>query len=232
MANIPGASNVIPGVFTDVITQSRGVSVPGGIRIAAMIGEGSTDETIVSQALGGGNDGLHSTYSGVNGRDGRHFQLSNFPLISNRTTLFKNGIPLVGLESLIDSNPFSNKYDYRIDITTGKIELQRAHLLDQGGAYYIPLSTNVGQGTINNLTLLDANAPPETWTISCVKVQRDSLNAPIGGTASFLAFGSVSGAKLDANGNPVVWVANGQTVTNGVLSFNITETAVSNVVVS
>lgn len=224
MANIPGATNALPGVFTDVITQSRGVSVPGGSRIAAMIGEGSTDETIVSQANGGGNDGLDPTYTTTTGRDGRHFQLSNFPLISNRTTIFKNGIPLVGVEELIDTNPFSFKFDYRIDITTGEVELQQAHLVDQGGAFFTPLSTNVGQGTINNLTLVDANAPPETWTIRCVKVQRDSLNNPIGGTASFLAFGSVSGAKLDANGNPIVWIANNTVVSNGVLSFSILET--------
>lgn len=224
MANIPGASNVIPGVFTDVITQSRGVSVPGGIRIAAMIGEGSTDETIVSQASGGGNDGLNSTYSGVTGRDGRHFQLSNFPLVSNRTTLFKNGIPLVGLESLIDSNPFNNKYDYRVDISTGQIELQRAHLQDLGGSTFEPLSTNVGQGALSSLTLVDQNAPPEIWTIRCVKVQRDTLNQPIANTATFLAFGAVSGSKLDANGNPVVWIAGGSVVSNGVLSFSITET--------
>lgn len=224
MANIPGATNVLPGVFTDVITQSRGVSVPGGSRIAAMIGEGSTDETIVSQALGGGQDGLNPSYTGTTGRDGRHFQLQNFPLISNRTTLFKNGVPLKGLESVIDTNPFSNLYDYRIDITTGKVELQAAHLVDQGGAFYTPLSTNVGLGTINNLTLVDPNSPPEIWTVRCIKVQRDSLNNPIGGTASFLAFGSISGAKLDVNGNPVVWIANGNVVSNGVLSFSILET--------
>jgi hypothetical protein len=225
MANIPGATNVLPGVFTDVITQSRGVSVPGGSRIAAMIGEGSTDETLVSQAVGGGQDGLNPSYTGTTGRDGRHFQLQNFPLISNRTTLFKNGIPLVGLESLIDSNPFSNKFDYRVDITTGKVELQRAHLVDQGGAFYSALSTNVGVGVINNLTLGDPNAPPETWTVRCVSVQRNPMNVPIAGTASFLAFGSISGAKLDANGNPVVWIANNNIVTNGVLSFSIQETA-------
>lgn len=224
MANIPGATNVLPGVFTDVITQSRGVSVPGGTRIAAMIGEGSTDETIVSQALGGGQDGLNPSYTGTTGRDGRHFQLANFPLVSNRVTIFKNGVPLRGLESLIDANPFSNLYDYRVDITTGQLELQRAHLVDQGGAFYSAVSTNVGQGALNSLTLLDANAFPETWTIRCVKVQRDAFNAPIAGTASFLAFGSVSGAKLDANGNPIVWLANNTVVSNGTLSFSISET--------
>ncbi len=230
MPNIPGSTQALPGVYSDVITQSRGVSVPGGSRIAALIGEGSTDETLVVQANGGGNDGLDPTYSSTQGADGRHFQLSNFPVVSNRTTLFKNGVPLVGLESLIDSDPFSSKYDYRIDIETGKIELQKAHIVDQGGSFYVPLSTNVGDGYLSALTLLDLNAPPETWTIRCVSVQRTVLNAPVAGTAKFLAFGSISGAKLDANGNPVVWMANGNVVSNGVLSFAVYETKVNNVV--
>ena len=232
MPNIPGATNALPGPFTDVITVSRGVSVPGGVRIAAMIGEGSTDETIVATANGGGKDGLDPTFTTTTGSDGRHFQLINFPLISNRTTVFKNGIPLVGLESLIDNNPFNSSYDYRIDIATGHIELQRAQLKDQGGSFYSALSSNVGLGAINNLSLIDVNAPPEIWTIRCVAVQRNTFNQPIGGTASFLAFGSVSGAQLDANGNPIVWVANNNVVSNGVLSFSISETMSGPTVVS
>jgi len=232
MPNIPGATNVLPGVFTDVITQSRGVSVPGGSRLAAVIGEGSTDETVVAQAQGGGIDGLNPSYSSNQGADGRHFLLSNFPLISNRTTLFKNGIPLIGLEALIDNNPFSNKFDYRIDINTGKIELQRASLVDQGGLFYSALSTNVGLGTVNSLALLDINAAPETWTIRCVSVQRNASNQPIAGTAKFIAFGSISGSKLDANGNPFIWTANGIVVSNNTLSFSITETQVLGVTTS
>src|ERR1035437_4001212 len=224
MANIPGGTGVLPGAFTDVITASRGVAIPGGTRIAAMIGEGSTDQTLVSQAQGSGGDGLDSTYSTVTGADGRHFLASNAPFNAGRTTLFKNGIPLVGTETLIDSNAFSSQFDYRIDISTGKIELQRAHLVDQGGIFYIALSCNVGVGSVNNLTLLDVNAPPETWTIRCVSVQRDAGNLPISNTAKFLAFGSVSGAKLDANGNPIVWMANNAVVSNGTISFSIQET--------
>lgn len=232
MANIPGANNVLPGVFTDIVTQSRGVAVPGGSRLAALIGEGSTDEVLVAQAVGNGNDGLNSSYSSTSDADGRHFKLTYFPVISNRVTLFKNGIPLTGLESVIDSNAFSNKYDYRIDIETGQIELQKAQIVDQGGSFYIPLSTNVGDGYLSGLELLDSNAPPENWTVRCVSVQRNALNQPIAGTAKFLAFGSISGAKLDANGNPVVWVANGQTVSNGVLEFSISETEVMGVAVA
>ena len=232
MPNIPGATNVLPGPFTDVITASAGVTIPGGSRVVAMIGQGSTNETVVATALGGGQDGLNPSYTSSQGADGRHFQLSNFPLVSNRTTLFKNGVPLVGLEALIDNNPFSFHYDYRIDISTGKIELQRAHLVDQGGAFYTPLSTNVGLGSLNGLALVNPNAPPETWTIRCVSVQRNAMNQPIAGTAKFLAFGSVSGAKLDANGNPIVWIANNQVVSNGILSFSIAETQVMSVVTS
>ena len=224
MSNIPGATNVLPGVFSDVVTQSRGAAVPGGIRVSALIGEGTRTEVLVSAALGGGKDGVNSTYTSASGADGRHFQLSLFPLISNRTRIFRNGIPLVGLESTIDSNPFSYLYEYRLDKDTGRIEMQSAYLVDQGGAFYTSLSTNVGVGVVNSLTLLDANAPSETWSIRCVSVQRDSLNEPILNTAKFVAVGSVSGAKLDANGNPVIWVANDQTVSNGILEFSLDET--------
>ena len=223
MSNVPSANNLLPGAYSEVITQSRGVTIPSGSRITAIIGEGSADETIVTQAVGGGKDGLNPSYTSTSGADGRHFQLTTYPVISNRTTLFKNGIPLVGLESLIDTNPFSNRYDYRIDISTGRIELQSAHLTDQGGSYYTPVSTNVGQGALNYLQLVDANAPPETWTIRCIAVQRSPLNQPIANTAKFIAFGSISGAKLDANGNPIIWMANNTVVSNHVLSFSISE---------
>ena len=228
MANIPGATNALPGVFTDVITQSSGVAIPGGSRVVAMVGQGSTNETIVSQALGGGQDGLNPTYTSNVGADGRHFALANFPVISNRTTISKNGVPLVGLElgPITATTTFSNIYDYQLDITTGHVLLQAAHLKDQGGSFYIPLTTNVGLGTINGLTLEDQDAPPEIWTIRCVGVTRNAMNQPIGGTATFLAIGSVTGSLLDANGNPIVWVSNNQTVSNGILSFSIAETQV------
>src|ERR1700692_807354 len=98
MANIKGATNALPGPFTDVITQSTGVAIPGGGRVTAMIGQGTTSETIVAQALGKGQDGLDGYYHATANTDGRHFSLVNFPVVSNRTTIFKNGIPLVGLE--------------------------------------------------------------------------------------------------------------------------------------
>jgi hypothetical protein len=234
MANIPGATNALPGVFTNVITQSSGVAIPGGSRVVAMIGQGSTNETIVAQAVGGGNDGLNPTYTSSQGADGRHFALANFPLIQNRTTIFKNGTPLVLLElgPITSTTTFSDSYDCQLDPATGHLLLQAAHLLDQGGTFYVPVSTNVGMGTINSLSLIDTDAPPETWTIRCVGVQRNAMNQPIGGTAQFQAFGSVSGSPLDANGNPIIWVANGQIVSNGILSFSIIETTVSSVVVS
>ena len=224
MASIPGANNVLPGVFTNVVTQSRGVAIPGGTRIAAILGEGAADETVVTQAVGGGVDGFNSTYTSTTGADGRHFQLASYPIVAGRTSLYKNGVLLTGLEASISSSAFSNRYDYRIDTTTGRIELQSGHLRDQGGTYYIPVSTNVGDGYIASLTLVDSNAPPETWTMRCISVQRDALNQPIEDTAKFIAFGSISGAKLDTNGNPIIWTANGVVVSNGILSMAIYET--------
>ncbi len=223
MANIPGLTNTIPTVVTDVTTQSRGVSLQGGARVVALVGEGSTTEVLVSTAVGSGKDGLNSSYTSSTGSDGRHFRTSAYPLIENRTVVTKNGATLNGVEATINLSSFSSKYDYRFDPTTGKLELQKAYVVDQGGAFYVPLSTNVGQGTINGLTLMDQNAPNETWTIRCVSVQRNNLNNPIDQTAKFIAFGSLSGAKTDSNGNPILWVANNTTVSNSILSFSISE---------
>jgi hypothetical protein len=224
MANIPGSNNALPGVFTNVVTQSNGASVPGGVRISCIIGEGARTEIIVPSAVGNGNDGLDGYYTSATGADGRHFLLQFSPIISNRTQLFRNGALLQGLEEDIDQNPFSSSYDYRIDISNGHIELQRAHLVDQGGTFYLNGGTNVGVGTVQNLSLVDVNAPNETWTVKCVSVQRNNLNQPIPGTAQFVAFGSVSGNVLDANGNPTIWVANNQIVSNSILMFSISET--------
>lgn len=220
MPNIPGATNVLPGVFSEVVTDSRGVSIPGGLRITAIIGEGSTDETIVSSAVGNGNDGLDDTFTTSSGADGRHFQLANFPLIQNRTKIYKNGILLQGTEG----STLSETYDYMLDYTTGQLELQTAYIQDQGGSDYTELSTNVGDGYLSTLTLVDINAPSETWTIRCISVQRNVSNNPIDDTAKFLAFGSISGAKLDSNGNPIIWKADGYVVSNGIISFAIYET--------
>lgn len=223
MPNFPGSNNALPGVYTLVETFSSGLSIPSGVRLPVLMGEGQRQETIVALANGGGNDGLDPTYSGPNGSDGRHFILNFAPIVSNRTTLYRNGIPIVGIEDVIDDNTFSNAYDYRINITNGEIELQQAYLVDLGGSYYRPGALNVGNGLVNNLTLIDPNAPSESWTIRCVSVIRDGYGDPIDGYAKFIATGSVSGTILDGYGNQVFWQSNGTTTNNTVLSFNITE---------
>jgi hypothetical protein len=224
--NIPGTGGLItPGVFILEQVQSPGVSVPGGIRQAVIMGEGLKPEVVVASALGNGKDGLNSSYTSTIGQDGRHFALSQAPIISNRTQLLLNGIPLVGIEgSITTTTTFSDAYNYMVDISTGHILMQSAHLVNQGGAFFVPGANNVGVGTINNLTLVDDDAPSETWTIKCINVARDNSNNPIANTASFTAFGSVSGNLLDANGNTIVWVADNVTNSNGVLSFSIQET--------
>lgn len=221
MASIPGAVNAVPSVYSTVTTLSRGASVPSAGRLACLLGEGSRVETIIGSASGHGLDGLNPTYTSANGRDGRHFQLANAPIISNRTTLFKNGIPLVGVEGTIDSTTFSSQFDYRLQIANGRIELQKAALVDQGGSFYSANPLNVGNGSIINLSLLDVNAPTESWTIRCTSVRRDGYGAPIDGYAKFIAQGSISGTILDSTGQQVVWQSNSVSVSNGILQFAI-----------
>lgn len=228
-ANFPGSTNAVPDVYSLVETLPSGVSVPGGLRLAALIGEGARQETLIASAVGGGNDGLDPTCTTTTGSDGRHFRLSTAPIQSNRLTLFKNGIPLVGLESdnfvLTGAPTFSSRYDYRYDTLTGCIELQTAALVDQGGDFFTTGSTNVGNGTITGLTLVDPNAPTETWTVRVSTVRRDGYGNPIDGYAKFVVQGSVSGVLLDGYGNAITWTSDGVTVSNGILQFAITEGA-------
>lgn len=227
-ANIPGAANVNPGSYSDVETISSGTSVPGGLRIAAFLGEGARQEIIVTSAEGSGSDGLNSTYTSTTGQDGRHFRLSYYPMISNRLTLYKNGIPLTGLEQdgfVTAGGTFSYSYDYRYDTQLGYLEMQTAHLVDQGGLYYRKGSTNVGTGTINGLSLIDPNAPSETWTVRCSSILRDGYGTPVPGFARFIATGSVSGMVLDGYGSQVVWRSNGVAKDNTILSLSISEGA-------
>ncbi len=215
----------LPGVYNVVTTLSNGVSVPGGTRLAALMGEGSRIETLVSSANGNGADGLDITGTTTNGRVGRYFRTSNAPLITNRTTLYKNGIPLTGTEDDVDTTTFSSIYDYRIDIETGLLELQVASLVDQGGSFYLANALNVGNGTVVGLTLEDVNAPTETWTVRCTSTRKDGYGDPIDGYAKFIVQGSVSGVLLDGYGSQIVWQSNGVEVTNGILAFSIEEGA-------
>lgn len=224
-ANFPGATNDVPGVTVLVETLSRGVSVPSGTRLAVLMGEGARQERLVISAVGGGNDGLDPTYSTTTGSDGRHFILSNIPIISNRTSLFKNGIPLAILEGTIDNTAFDHRYDALLDIETGQIELQAAQLVDQGGSYFTASANNVGNGTIQNLKLVDSNAPTETWTIRCTSVRRDGYGNPVDGYARFIARGAKSGIILDGYGSQITWTSNGTVVSNTILSFDIIESS-------
>ena len=224
MVSIPGVPYANPGTYAEGQVVSNGVSVPSNNRILCVLGEGTRREVIVNYAAGHGADGLDPTYTtSLSGTDGRHFRLSNYPVISRRTTLIKNGVDLVGKEEPISTTPIAAGYDYRIEISTGKIELKGAALVDQGGSYYVPYGTNVGNGTITNLSLLDLNAPTETWTIRCSNVRRDGYGIPIDGYARFSAIGSVSGVILDGYGAPVTWQSDGTIRNNGILRFAINE---------
>jgi len=222
MPNIPGISGYIqPAVVSRVRTLTKAVSIPGGLRILSVQGEGLREEVIIESAKGDGTDGFNPDFTTASDGYGRYFKTSNYPLIENRTSLYLNGSQLRILEETIDSSTFPSEYDARIDPDTGEIEMQRASLVDQGGQYYEAGATNTGDGYLDGITLVDTNAPSETWTIRCTSVLRDSYGAAIRGQATFIASGSVSGQLLDSYGQPYLWRSDGTTTSNSILSFAI-----------
>lgn len=222
MPNIPGISGYVqPDVFSRVRTLQRALSIPGGLRILSIIGEGRREETIIDSAEGNGEDGFNPSFTAASDGYGRFFRLANYPVVSNRTTLLLNDAPLRVLEATIDANSFSADYDARLEIATGKIELQGATIKDQGGKLYLAGTANTGDGYLSTPTLSDINAPAEIWTIRCTSVLKDGSGVPIRGTASFIARGSVSGQILDGYGQPYIWKSDGQAIDNGILSFAI-----------
>jgi len=235
MANIPGINTrVRPGVFVRQRVRSNTVSIAGGLRTALIMGEGKAEETLAYQAQGGGRDGVNPDFSGAtNAPDGRHFQISQIDLVQKRTEIRKNGIPLVVLEQAVDSDPFSSRYDVRVDPVTGRVQLQGASLVDLGTSstttvFYKKFASNTGNGSpaITDASLVSATAPAESWTIRCIAVRKDGYGAAIDGYAVFSVTGSVTGTVRNTSGDPVRWISDGVTVSNGILSFSISESSI------
>jgi len=232
--NIPGVSRrVQPGTFLESRLDVRGSGANGGQRRLAIIGEGQTEEILVTAARGGGQDGLNSDYSGTNAPDGRHFQTSKIGLVAGRTQILVNGAPLQVLEESITTNPFDSRFGARVEIATGRIELQRSHLVAQGSdgtsvSYWAANSSNVGNGTpqISSTSLVDSSAPEETWTARVVSVVRDGYGDIIPGEATIAVSGSTSGTIKDANGNPIRWRSDGVYVNNGILNIAFAESTI------
>jgi hypothetical protein len=213
MANIPGISGFIqPAVIVRDRVISRGVSIPGGLRIPCIMGEGLREETVVLSALGNGQDG-DPDCSPTGDPAGRYFSLQFSPIISGRTELYLNNNLLRGMEQAITSSPFNEDFDYRLDIDTGCIELQQASIGDQDGRNYSGSTLNVGNGVIVDGTcgtsdlirVIDPSAPDERWTVRAVGVIRDSNGDPIPGLTTFTVSGAVSGQLVDEFGQPILF---------------------------
>jgi hypothetical protein len=229
--NIAGINRrVQPNVFTRVRTRQRVNAASGGTRVACIIGEGETEETLIISALGGGEDGVNADFSGSDDPDGRHFQFSAANLVSGRVSVLKNGLPLSVLEDSISVDPFDARYGCRVDITNGRLELQPSHLVDFGGSgstsqYYKAGVNNWGNGIVNITTasLLDLSAPSEVWTARVVSVVKDGDGETIPGKAIISVSGTVSGVLKDVNGNAVRWKSDGVAVSNDVLDISFSE---------
>jgi hypothetical protein len=233
MANIPGISGYTqPGTFARDRVVSRAVSIPGGLRLTCIMGEGLSSEVLVESAVGNGQDGS-SSCSPTGSGDGRYFSITSAPLVSGRTEVYLNGSSLFGVEGTVDESTFDGKYDFRLDSETGCLELQGASIGDQDGRRYSASSLNVGNGYIQDgtcgdfdlISIIDSNAPPERWTIRCVSVIRDSSGSPVAGLSTFTASGSVSGQIKDSSGQPMLFHGTYSTGSNGAVSGNSTACA-------
>lgn len=228
MANVPGVNRFIqPQTIARDRVVSRGASIPGGIRVVCVMGEGLKEETIISQAVGSGLDGDGDcSPSGLG--EGRYFSLLNSPVVPGRTELFLNGTILYGMEDVIDDTEFDGQFDFRLDPNTGCIELQRASIGDQDGQKFSASSINVGTGVIADgtcglgdlISVIDSSAPRERWTVRAVGVIRDSNGDPIPGRTTFTVTGAVSGQLRDENGQPFLFTDSYYTGTQGAASGN------------
>lgn len=227
MANIPGISGFIqPGAFARDRVVTRGVSIPGGVRIVCVMGEGLREETVVLSAQGSGQDGSAEASPSGSG-EGRFFKILNAPVVSGRTEIRLNGSLLFGKEEEIDESGFGSEFDFRLDPATGFFELQGASIADQDGKGFRASGANVGNGIIVEnddcdpfitLDILDNTAPEERWTIRCVSVVRNSDGDPIPGLATFTATGSESGQVYDSFGNAIVFNSSYYGSSSGALS--------------
>lgn len=213
MANIPGINGFTqPGTFARDGVVSRAVSIPGGLRLACIMGEGLSSKVLVDSAAGDGADG-NSPCSPTGSGDGRYFSIGSYPLVSGRTEVLLNGSSLFGLESEISSLAFDGRYDFRLDPNTGCLELQGASIGDQDGKNYSASSNNVGNGVIADgecgdfklISVIDPNAPQERWTARCISVVRDSSGNPVPGLSTFTLSGQISGQIKDSSGQPALF---------------------------
>ena len=218
MANIPGISGYIqPGVFARDRVVSRGVSLPGGVRILSILGEGSRELTLVESALGSGQDGVESPSGEINGR---FFEVPLAPLVSGRTRLFINDSELLGTQEKLNAGTLNSKFDYRVDIETGEIELKGATFVDFDGKTFSANSSNTGLGTLKKLILLDDDASAESFSLRCASVVKDPTGASIPGRAKFTINGNVSGISRDSNGNQIFFTDTYQKVTDATFKRN------------
>lgn len=91
MAVIPGIIGyVAPGSYSITSIQSGPTSLPGSPSVIAILGRGRREEALVTRAVGGGADGAPEGFNPANDPDGRHFILSNFPVVPGSLEVFLN----------------------------------------------------------------------------------------------------------------------------------------------
>lgn len=105
-------------------------------------------------------------------------------------------------------------------IVPGGLPPLSGHLvLQSNDGYYLPDPNNVGQGSINSLTLVGGEIS-ETFSIRCIFSQLDGYGNQI---TKFETIGSITGNAVDGYGNYFIWLVGGPIISNDILSFSITQ---------
>jgi len=117
MANIPGIVGYVgPGAFSLVEVRPGPVSLPGGPTVIAILGQGRREEVLIARAAGNGADGSPVGFSPANSPDGRHFQLSCFPVVAGTVEVFINptgspsDLPLIQILSQDMADAWVNEF--------------------------------------------------------------------------------------------------------------------------
>jgi len=109
-------------------------------------------------------------------------------------------------------------------VASNTVPPNNAYIIDQNGSTFSALNTNVGNGTLTNVSLVNTNTYAATWKVQCIGFMQDVYGNTVPGSERFVTFSS-NGDRgiLDQFGNPVIWLADGLTRSNGTLNLAIQE---------
>lgn len=136
-----------------------------------------------------------------------------------------SGVIKIGVELIQYSS--SDIINNNLLVSSSTTPPSGAAIINQNGSPYAALPTNVGNGTMNGVVLINTNTFSAVWKVICIGFMKDVYNNTIPGSERFMAFSSTGDRGiLDNNGNPTIWLADNLVRSNGILNFAIQESSI------